>query len=348
MELPLLVSSAYAQLYLRASQLAPEQVLAGTGLTESTLAKLEYVDFELMRRITHNIDSSGAEPDWAARIGVQLHISTHGPLGFAALSAPSLGAALEVMATYYPVRITTLSAGLQRSGKRLRFTLEDRTGDPLYTRYTFEPIMRVIEALVETIVGHPVGDYVKITFTWPAPEHRDVLEEIYGAPCEFDAPETSLSIPASWAHIPSPLYDESGYRSNIAKCRQIIAGLAPASDTSAQVRSILANHFDRIRLGERSGMPAPSLEVMAEQLHTTPRTLIRRLKRQDCAYRTLLEAAQIECADSLLQQAALSVADIAERMGYSDPANFGRAFRKMTGVTPAAWRRGQRAASGGY
>jgi len=30
---------------------------------------------------------------------------------------------------------------------------------------------------------------------------------------------------------------------------------------------------------------------------------------------------------------------VAQRLGYSDPANFGRAFRKLTGMTPAAWRR---------
>jgi AraC-like DNA-binding protein len=198
----------------------------------------------------------------------------------------------------------------------------------------------VIEALVETIVGHPVGDYVRITFPWPAPAYAGLLEEIYGAPCQFDESTTSISVPASWAHIPSPLYDESSYRSNIAKCRQAIANLAPASDTRARVQNLLASHFDRVRSGD--SMPPPSLEDVAGQLHTTPRTLIRRLKRQESSYRELLDTARMECADSLLQQAQLTVADVGEKLGYSDPANFGRAFRKLMGVTPAAWRRGRR------
>jgi AraC-like DNA-binding protein len=342
MDFPLLTSSAYAQLYLRASKLPPAGVLAGTGLTESDLMSQDYVGFEQMARILRNIESAGAAPGWAARVGVQLHISTHGPLGFAALSAPTLGAAMQVMAEYYPVRITTLSAQLKTSGKRLRFTMQDRTGDLLYARYTFEPILRVMEALIETIVGHPVGEYVKIGFPWPAPDYAEVLEEIYGASCSFDAGDTSISVPASWAHIPSALYDESSYRANIAKCRQIIAGLAPSSDTRQQVRSILASHFDKVLAGEAARHGPPSLELLAEQLHATPRTLIRRLKRQNTSYRMLLEEVQLDCADSLLQQAALSVADVAERMGYSDPANFGRAFKKLTGVSPAAWRRGVR------
>ena len=204
--------------------------------------------------------------------------------------------------------------------------------------------MRVIEALVEMIVGHPVGDYVKITFTWPAPEHSDVLEEIYGAPREFDAPETSLSIPASWRTSPRPVRRKrlpQQYRQVPPDyCR---TGSRPRYQRTG--RSILANHFDRVRLGERSGMPAPSLEAMAEQLHTTPRTLIRRLKRQDCAYRTLLEAAQLECATTCCSRPPQCGGYCGEWVTAT--ANFGRAFRKMT-VTPAAWRRGQRADSGGY
>jgi AraC-like DNA-binding protein len=339
---PLLTSTAYALLFLRASKQPPARLLAGTGLTEEELVSLDYIDYPQMRQIIQNIEAGGAAPGWAVRLGLQLHISTHGPLGFAALSAPTLGEAMSVMAEYYPVRITTLSASLERKTGRLYFCMEDLTGDSWYARHTLEPTLRVIEALVETIVGHPVGEYTRFSFPWPAPDYSDVLEEVYGAPCEFNADTTSISVPASWAHIPSPLYDESGYRSNIAKCRQIVANLAPPTDTVARVQGILASHFDRVRSGEISGEAPPSLEDVAGHLHTTPRTLIRRLKRQDSAYRELLDAARVDCADSLLQQAQLTVAEIGEKLGYSDPANFSRAFRKRTGVTPAAWRRGRR------
>lgn len=338
----LLTSTAYAVLYLRSSQQPAARILAGTGLTEADLMSRDYIEFQQMHQIIHNIEACGAAPGWAARIGVQLHIGTHGPLGFAALSAPTLGAAMEVMASYYPVRISTLAAHLEERNRRLCFVMDDLTGDDWYAMRTVEPTLRVIEALVETIVGHPVGSYVKISFPWPRPPHAGILEEIYGAPCEFGAARTTISFPASWSHIPSPLHDESSYRSNIAKCRQIIAGLAPQQDALARVRHILAGHFDQVRSGDLVGTAPPSLETVAAALHTTPRTLIRHLKNQGGAYRELLDEARMDCARALLQQAQLTVADVGERLGYSDPANFGRAFRKKVGVTPAAWRRGRR------
>ena len=81
MSAPMLTSTAYAVLYLRSSQQPAARILAGTGLTEADLMSLDYVDYPQMRQIIHNIEACGAAPGWAARIGVQLHIGTQGPVG---------------------------------------------------------------------------------------------------------------------------------------------------------------------------------------------------------------------------------------------------------------------------
>jgi AraC-like DNA-binding protein len=44
----------------------------------------------------------------------------------------------------------------------------------------------------------------------------------------------------------------------------------------------------------------------------------------------------------LLRSSDLSIETVAERVGYSDVANFTRAFRRWTGSTPAAYRRSTR------
>ena len=200
----------------------------------------------------------------------------------------------------------------------------------------------MLESLIETIIGHQVGENVEISFAYPAPDYAPELESIYGTRCLFDAPHTAISIPRSWQHIPSPLYDEGTYRANIAKCRQIISSQSGDKNPETQVRNLLANHFDEVLSGNLDAGHPPGLEQITEQLHITPRTLIRRLKRANTAYKTLLEEARLRCATTLLQQAHNSVADVGYRLGYRDPANFGRAFRTWTGTTPAAWRRAQR------
>ncbi len=41
----------------------------------------------------------------------------------------------------------------------------------------------------------------------------------------------------------------------------------------------------------------------------------------------------------LLQATSLTVAEIADRLGYTAAGNFTRAFRKWTGVSPAEYRK---------
>ena len=341
MDSPYFAAAAYALLFTRSNLLPSAQILAGTGLDEAQLQREDYVSWETLATMLRNIDAAIQVPGWAARIGAHLGASSHGPLGFAALSAPTLGAALQVMANYHAVRVTTVTSRLEAVGRRQRFSMQDLTGDDQYGFWMMQTILKVVESLIETIVGHPVGENVEISFTYPTLDYAPELESIYGAPCLFDAAHTAITLPRSWQHIPSPLYDEGTYLSNIAKCRQIISTQSGDKNPVMQVRNLLANHFDEVLGGNLDAGHPPGLEHIAEQLHVTPRTLIRRLKRADTAYKTLLEEVRFRCATTLLQQAHNTVADVGYRLGYRDPANFGRAFRNWTGTTPAAWRRGQ-------
>ena len=69
-------------------------------------------------------------------------------------------------------------------------------------------------------------------------------------------------------------------------------------------------------------------------------TLKRKLATFGVTYSDLLDEQRLEAALLQLRADAASIDAIAERLGYSDTANFGRAFRRWTGISPAAYRRG--------
>ncbi len=53
---------------------------------------------------------------------------------------------------------------------------------------------------------------------------------------------------------------------------------------------------------------------------------------------------RMQLAASLLTGSTMGIAEIAERVGYGSEAALSRAFKRLVGVAPSAWRRGQRAA----
>ena len=51
-----------------------------------------------------------------------------------------------------------------------------------------------------------------------------------------------------------------------------------------------------------------------------------------------LDTVRCEHASRLLQDTDCRIIDVAFSSGYTDPAHFSRAFRRMTGVTPRQFR----------
>jgi AraC-like DNA-binding protein len=83
---------------------------------------------------------------------------------------------------------------------------------------------------------------------------------------------------------------------------------------------------------------APSLVAAAEAAGLSVRTLQRRLADHGRTYSQLLEEARHQAALQLLGDKSVKIVDVALELGYSDPANFARAFRRWTGSNPRAAR----------
>lgn len=87
--------------------------------------------------------------------------------------------------------------------------------------------------------------------------------------------------------------------------------------------------------------PALSIELVAEAAGMPSRTLQHFLWRNGASFREIKNAARLRIAKQLLLESDLPVSEVGWRLGYSDPANFARAFRRLTGVSPSVYRNRQ-------
>lgn len=86
----------------------------------------------------------------------------------------------------------------------------------------------------------------------------------------------------------------------------------------------------------------PPIELAAEIVGTSVRTLQRRLRQSQVKYSDLVQEARFDAAAKLLRDTDARTLDIAYELGYEDPSHFARGFRRIAGVSPREYRRQHR------
>ena len=133
------MTMGYFRLVLRGLGDTPEKragILEGTGVTEAELRdpKAEISLFQQLRQTENLLRVCG--PGWALIKPELWHHSAHGALGVAALNAPDLGVAAQVLDRYAHVRGPYQRAFMRMAGKtvtlgfRVAVPIEDRVWRP--------------------------------------------------------------------------------------------------------------------------------------------------------------------------------------------------------------------------
>ncbi|MDX1805226.1 MAG: AraC family transcriptional regulator ligand-binding domain-containing protein [Alcanivorax sp.] len=79
-------------------------------------------------------------------------------------------------------------------------------------------------------------------------------------------------------------------------------------------------------------------ERLAEEMGMSIRTLQRRLRQCGTSYSRLLTQVRQSLSVSLLRDSRIPIEDLASQLGFTEAANFSRAFRRWYNTTPSAYR----------
>ena len=99
---------------------------------------------------------------------------------------------------------------------------------------------------------------------------------------------------------------------------------------SSKVRSLF---FNALRQGEA----IPSLSNVAQHLHLTTATLHRHLNSEGTSFQRILNDVRCDTAIDKLRFQKMSVAEVAEQLGFAEPRSFSRAFKQWTGASPSEY-----------
>jgi AraC-like DNA-binding protein len=114
-----------------------------------------------------------------------------------------------------------------------------------------------------------------------------------------------------------------------AYARDVIAKLPADDDLVSSVERAVASAMSR---------GVPDIDAIATQLGVGSRTLQRRLAEAETGFQELVDTVRRSYAERYLADNRLAITEVAFLVGFSEPSNFHRAFRRWTGTTPAAYR----------
>ncbi|SNS54230.1 transcriptional regulator, AraC family [Geodermatophilus saharensis] len=126
----------------------------------------------------------------------------------------------------------------------------------------------------------------------------------------------------------------------------LTSALALASGPPAPSPAALDRERVMAHLAAHHTDPRLSADAVAEACHLSRRTLFRLFEIEPEGLGDVLRRLRVTSAQRLLRaQPALPLTTVAARCGFAGDASFHRAFRTVTGTTPAAYRRaaGERA-----
>lgn len=319
---------------VRRWEVSPEELLAPLGLRAEVLAdpgarlpvRVVEALVEQARRLT-------GEPGLGFFLGLQMRVSSHGYLGFAAMTSATVRDALEIAVRFAPTRTGALTLRLAVEGARAALVMEENADFGTARDVVVLSLLVGVWQIGRALTGHELAGSADVRGAEPPYFGR--FKHVLPGVVRFGQPVHQLVFDAAVLDLPLNMADPAAQRLAREQCERELEALGAGAGIAAAVRRALADPGGGGGAGGFRG-----LDEVARALAMSPRTLKRKLSEADASFSGLLDEQRRDRALLLLRDGALTLDAIAERLGYSDVANFTRAFRRWTGKTPGALRRG--------
>lgn len=305
--------------------MSEEAALAGSGLT---LADLEVPDGEVAAEaeiavIRNLADAAGPGATWGLDAGRRYHLTTFGIWGFALVSAPTVRAAVEIGLRWIDLTYALTAPYADLDGGDLRMTFRTPAEREDVAHFILQRDMTAVQTILQEVLGRDAR-FRRVTFTQvPAPGSADRFTEVFGLTPEFGAPANTVVFDPALVDAPLPQADEHTTALAQAQCRTLLDRRNARAGLAGQVRDLVVARLRDV----------PTATEIAAALNVSERTLRRRLADEDTSVRTLVDEVRATLAAEFLSSGSLTVAEIAERLGYVEVSSFSQAFRRWHGVS---------------
>lgn len=307
-------------------------LLTGSGVTAEQLrdvtAQIEdHQELRVLENLTRLTDDAFLV---GRALGGRYQLTSYGIWGYALLASPSLRKAIELGLRYLDLTYAFCHIHLQKVDGKARIVFEPKCSGDVARLVLFRDMWAMMVIQRDLFAGNfPV---FQMSFSCEPPESiqdeqlSHFMSQMSG---QLLFGQTQNYVEFEWQYLDMQL--PRGSDVTVSMCEQQCQALLE------EKQSMVGLSYDIRRLMLKHGMQI-SMAFVAQQLAMTSRTLHRQLAAQGTSWRVLRDYVRCAMAEELLATKTIKLDEIAERLGFSDAANFSHAFKRWRGISPARYR----------
>jgi AraC-like DNA-binding protein len=250
----------------------------------------------------------------------------HG-LGFAWLTSDTLYDAFNRVVRYQRLISTLADFSLHRIDDCMELRISTRGNPDLVHPATIDAALGVFLRMSRLALGEPVNPCC-VNLRRSRPGCAERFLEFFRAPIAYEAETDGLIFDLNTLHKPLPNANPELARAN----DQVVIDYLARFDQESVSMRVRAQLIDLLPAGRIT------LKDVANSLGMSARNLQRKLAGEGCPFRELLDETRRDLALHYMHDKYRSIGEITYLLGFAEPSNFTRAFRRWTGTSPKQYR----------
>jgi AraC-like DNA-binding protein len=306
----------------------PEPLFKEAGLDMNLLSNPDtrYPGQRVQRLWQLAVDAS-EDPCFGFVAGEQAQpVVLHG-LGFSWMASDTLRDSLTRLVRYSRLISTAASMHLQDSDNSVDLVIQPPRDVENVVYASQDAGMSGFLRMCRLTAGDDINP-IHVSLQRPRPDCSRKLTDYFRAPIEYDASFNILSF--SKQLVDTPLGNANPLLARIND--QAVVDYLARFDRDSLTMQVRSKIIERLHDG------TPNQETIAQSLNFSLRSLQRKLNSEDTNFKSLLESTRRELALHYIRETHRSIGEITYLLGFSEPSNFTRAFKRWTGVTPIEFR----------
>ncbi|WP_200250439.1 AraC family transcriptional regulator ligand-binding domain-containing protein [Thiococcus pfennigii] len=269
-------------------------------------------------------------PHLGLLLGARNGVAVLGVVGRLATCSADLGSALRNIILYLHLHDRGAIPDFFVRGDRASLVYAIHEADVMGTELIYDGALAIACSTIRDLVG-PAWAPSEVRLTRAPPVEIAPYQDLFGARLRFDAHENAVVFSSRWLDHPLRGADAAALGCLLREIERLEA--EGAGSLSIQLQRVLHRLFIS---GGRAG--EPSMDHIANLFTLHRRTLNRRLRAEGTTFKALVDATRYDIARQLLRDTGRTTLEVAMLLGYADVTAFTRAFRRWSGISPAAWR----------